>query len=484
MDKLISQTQFDLQEDFDLQLRILRDKKRALTELNARFDPDYFSLINTQCSRLEQSCLDAKEAIVKIKSEDDFLPLIQKKHDIESKFHRLLSFIAAYEVAPNWQSPSFLQCRVDQAGRKKGQIKQANNDYTRDQHSEGNLYAQDFLHEYIDHLPTLFVKVFAVSSGMAALTTIINYLRGEHGITGNILIGKGSYFENKTAIKKSFENVIEGDETDMESWRDLLRLHRPKAVFFDSLGNNPSLTAPDCKRILDITNRELGRDVFIVVDNTGRSIFFQPFSRMVLGNSINLLCFESLNKYHQFGMDRVTGGIIYGVAQKDGTLYDYRDHGGTNIPDASVAALTVPNRTILHARLKRQERNAQFLSQSLSDILQSSKATKITKVTYPGLTSHPGTQNTSFAGSIVTLEWQKKYQNATTYNHFVQKLLHHAEQKNIPLVAGSSFGLSITRLYVPASRVGQGTPFFRIAVGTETTWEIQRILELFTECSR
>jgi cystathionine beta-lyase/cystathionine gamma-synthase len=484
MDKLINQTRFDLQEDFDLQLRILQDKKRELTELDARFDPDYFSLIDTQCSDLEQSCLDAKEAVATIQSEEDFLPLIQKKHDIESKFHRLLSFVAAYEVAPNWQSPSFRQCRVDQAGRKIGKIRQADNDYTRDQHSEGNRYALHFLNAYIDHLPTLFVKVFAVSSGMAALTTIINYLHGEHGITGNILIGKGSYFENKTAIKKSFENVIEGDETDMESWRDVLRLHRPKAVFFDSLGNNPGLTTPDCKRIIDITNRELGRDVFIVLDNTGRSIFFQPFSRMVIGNSTNLLCFESLNKYHQFGMDRVTGGIIYGVAKKDETLYDYRDHGGTNIPDASVAALTIPNRTILHTRLKRHERNAKFLSQSLSDILQSSKTTKITKVIYPGLTSHPGTQNTTYAGSIVTLEWQKKYQNAQTYNHFLQKLLQRAEQKNIPLVAGSSFGLSITRLYVPASRMGQGTPFFRIAVGTESLWEIKRIVELFTECSR
>jgi hypothetical protein len=56
-----------------------------------------------------------------------------------------------------------------------------------------------------------------------------------------------------------------------------------------------------------------------------------------------------------------------------------------------------------------------------------------------------------------------------------KQILALAKKRKVGVIGGSSFGFQTTRVYIPASRPGQGTPFLRIAVGCETYLESQSL---------
>lgn len=477
--KLIEQTKKDLLVDFENARFIASGYSANLVPSTTEF-PRQLETIRNHITNIEESCKKMSSEIDKIQSVDEAVFAITNKSAITYALHELSLLSGAFRVSPNWESPSFSASLKSQSGNHEGKIRQAMNDYTRDQHIEGNLYAQAFLNEYVDHFPTLLVKAFAVSSGMAALTTILHFLRGEHNATDIVFVGKGSYFENKLLIEKFANQVILFDEYDIPDLLKLLSLHKPRAIFFDALGNNPDITAPDIQGIFDAVNKFAHEKTFVVLDNTGRSVTFQPFaSSLFKHGKMNVICFESLNKYHQFGLDRVTGGIIYSLADRDILLYDYRDHAGTNISDIAAASLPTPNKKILLNRLVRHERNAQFISEKIESNVKRSNPKALEKVHYPGLVTHAKDIQQTFHGSIITLQFKKEFRTVRFYSSVVSNLIKEAKKRNLSLIGGTSFGLSTTRVYVPASRPGQGTPFFRIAVGTETQLEIEALLDVF-----
>jgi hypothetical protein len=53
-----------------------------------------------------------------------------------------------------------------------------------------------------------------------------------------------------------------------------------------------------------------------------------------------------------------------------------------------------------------------------------------------------------------------------------------AKKSSIPLVHGTSFGLSTTRIYTVASHTFYERPFLRIAAGSETYLQILKLGEL------
>jgi cystathionine beta-lyase/cystathionine gamma-synthase len=372
-------------------------------------------------------------------------------------------------VSTDWQSPSFASSSLSQAGSQTGKIYATMNDYKRDQHWGAYDYEQAFLKEYIDGIFKLPIHIYATASGMAAFTTILNYLTLEKKIKGPILIGTSIYFENKELLLKTFGNqVIEVNEHDTKHIIQTIESKQPSAIFLDSLTNAPDLVTPDVDTIIPFVVNHAKKETFVVIDNTGRSIMLQPLKH-ILGRwtKTRLIVFESLNKYHQFGMDRVTGGIIWSYGGDTGKLFDYRDHLGTNIPDVAASSLPLPNRNILTRRLIRHMRNTSILSNHLQSWIDKTPTAPFARIVHA-------------PGSYFVIEMKPQYATIPFYKRLMREIINEAKQQHVDIVAGTSFGLSTTRVYITAVRYNKGTPFFRVAVGTEHQLAIEAVKNVFT----
>jgi len=379
------------------------------------------------------------------------------------------TLIGALITSTDWQSPSFAHTRTSQAGRETGKIYATINDYKRDQHWDAHRYEQAFLKEYVDAFIKIPVHVNATSSGMAAFTTILMFLLGEKKAKGNIVCGRSIYFENKGLINQIFaDQIVAVDESKII---DAIDIHHPSVIFLDSLTNAPDIIVPDIRRVIKhlLKTKE---ETYLVIDNTGLSIHLQLIPMIFARRSnLRLILFESLNKYHQFGMDRVTGGIIIAYGKDTEKLFDWRVHASTNIPDITAASLPMPNRGILTKRFTRHTRNATFLVEALRNWILHHPNAPFEDISFPGI------------GSYFTIKFKKSYATIPVYKRFVGLSLSIAKRRGINLVSGTSFGLDTTRVYLTAIRSVPNIPFIRIAVGTEDSGETSAIRDLFIETS-
>lgn len=415
----------------------------------------------------------------------NFSELISIKNSSFEILRNLQQISASFFTSPNWQSPSFLHSLNPQAGLDLNLIAANENDYKRDVHVDGGWLERKYRNEYTDcPLPyKLLIRTYATSSGMAAFTTILNFLAMEGIVKTGALMGKSTYFEAKILITKLFgKKIIEFEESDTDSIIYRIKKYKPEVLFIDSLANSCTIPLPDLNAIFNFLKSDYKEKITIVLDNTGLSLFFQPL--LILAskrNSITVFSYESLNKYTQFGMDRVTGGMITSYGKNIGKLFQYREYLGTNLPDNSVYAIPTPNRKLLEKRLLRLSRNASFLAQSLQEYITINKLKKIKSVVYPSLSNHPGfnwSRKLAFTGSYFTFEIDKKYQNQRFFKHFLQKTISLAKKRKVQLIAGSSFGLNTTRIYITALNSDFGDPFIRISVGTECMEEMGRIKDV------
>lgn len=411
--------------------------------------------------------------------------LSQLKNKYFNLLRNYVPLISGLITSSDSQSPSYNHSLFPQAGRQTGKIIGTINDYKRDQHLDGKELEKNYLKEYIDAPFKFSLKCYATNSGMAAFCTILNYLIMEKHAQGKILMGENSYFENKDLLTKSFsDNLISVDENNISNLLSSIHNHQPDIIFFDSLSNTSSVTVPDLTQIINYLITNCKKPVCLVIDNTCLPVFFQPM-KLVVGkrSKITLIQFESLNKYLQFGMDKTTAGIITAYGKDVGKLYHYRDHLGTNISDIGSLMIPYPNRKLLEKRLKRLQRNASILASCLQEKLNSKL--KIRQIIYPDLDSHPGNQiakDIGFFGSYFTIEFHKK--NISLYTKFINQVISEAKKMKINIVAGTSFGLNTTRIYLTSLRTDCGEPFVRVAVGTENRMQMEVIKDVFQSAIR
>ncbi len=385
-----------------------------------------------------------------------YLSEISSTSDASEYVRTHMSLIGALITSTDWQSPSFAHTLHSQAGRETGKIYPTKNDYKRDQHWDAYKYEQAFLRENIDLLIKLPMHVYATTSGMAAFTTILMFLLGEKKIMGNIVCGTSVYFENKGLLTELFtDRLVVVDESNTEKVLAAIEKYNPSAIFFDSITNAPEIVVPDLSTII---KHLLGtrKETYLVIDNTGLSVQFQPFPK-ILGRKTNLriIQFESLNKYHQFGMDRVTGGIIASYGLDTGKLFDYRAHTGTNITDIAAATLPTPNRKYLNIRLALHNKNSTFLATALRNWIDQHPDSSFEGISYPGI------------GPYFTIKFKKRYVTIPSFKRFVKLALAIAKRHGVELISGTSFGLNTTRIYLTAVRSKPNAPFVRIAAGIE-----------------
>ncbi|MDP3793488.1 MAG: hypothetical protein Q8R07_01920, partial [Candidatus Uhrbacteria bacterium] len=76
--------------------------------------------------------------------------------------------------------------------------------------------------------------------------------------------------------------------------------------------------------------------------------------------------------------------------------------------------------------------------------------------------------------------FKPKFRRVGIYQKFLEKIMQRAKQEKVGLIAGTSFGLDVTRIYLTALHASRDAePFIRISLGTETLWELEQLKRVF-----
>ena len=388
-------------------------------------------------------------------------------HELFLRCHELYGTLGGILTADHWQAPAFGSNGVNEVGDEQRKIIANLNDYKRDQHPMGLLWEHAYAKAFLIHSFMEVPTAFATTSGMAALTVAALVVRQRLPKEYRIAVGEHSYFENHELLHMMFpaERIVLFDERQPAS----LRAMRPNAIFFDLLANDPSMTVADVSGILSVAAR-MGHHVDVVVDTACTSMehFRVPVMTRVTGK-VSIIGFESLNKYHQFGLDRTTGGVLWAYGILNDMVYRVRDHAGVIIPESAAATLPTPYRSLHKQYLNRLQHNAMYLAKAMQDISN-------IRVSYPGLPSHTGhvvAKRVGYFGSFISVEFPG--QSWRKYRPVMRSILAVAKKKNVPIVSESSFGMPITRIYTWSPRSQFEKPFLRIAPGLESPEDIARI---------
>ena len=232
----------------------------------------------------------------------------------------------------------------------------------------------------------------AVSSGMAAITTLIFALAtsGDHIIVSKSLFGS-TYYLIRGLIKNSGINATFVETTDISAYKSAIQ-DNTRLIFIEAIGN-PKLDVPNIQDIADIAN---SAKIPLVVDNT----FVSPYllntksfgTHIVINATTKYLC----------GGNSAVGGVITDLG-----TFDWKQHRSIPIEEmkkfgqyAFIAAvkkvrsnsgcamapltafLTLTAIETLAIRMDRHSENAL----KLATFLQGHH--NITQVRYPGLADY------------------------------------------------------------------------------------------------
>jgi hypothetical protein len=81
-------------------------------------------------------------------------------------------------------------------------------------------------------------------------------------------------------------------------------------------------------------------------------------------------------------------------------------------------------------------------------------------------------------GGCFSLLFGERAQRLERQHRLVGQAVAEASRRGVSLLAGSSFGFDTTRIYLTAARAEYGTPFVRIAAGTEHRLELDPLTEV------
>ncbi len=496
MEKLLSQSFIDFKDDFEELIYLYNDCLTKLSKFskeiksNNKYINSYEDLLKVSADYQKDLKLNIKNLkmdlskINKYKTIKDIEFLQDKKTEYYNSLRIKIGLYASLITSTDWQSPSFNHSLYSMAGRQTGKIIHTISDYKRDIHLDEAPYEKAFLKEYIEAFFKLTTYTYVVNSGMAAFNTVLTFLVTENKIKDKILIGKSIYFQNKEIIEKSFpKKIIEVDDNNDEEIIKKIKENLPSVIILDSICNSFDIAMPNLTKIINYLVKTVKKDTYLVIDSTSLPVYYQPL-KLIKGKNkyLNLIIFESLNKYHQFGMDRTTGGVIVAHGKDTIKLYYSRQNSGTNISDVSVHMLPTPNKIFMKKRLLRFKRNTDILAKGIQKSINQNSKLSVDQVIYPGLSNHPAyrwNNDIKFYGSYFCLKFKKGKNNPKNYNKFIKKVIENAKKENIQISVGTSFGFNNTRIYLTSLKSDYGTPFIRISVGTENIIQIEKIKKVF-----
>lgn len=216
------------------------------------------------------------------------------------------------------------------------------------------------------------IDAVAFSSGMAAIAALMEIFKpGDHLIVDEDLYGGSVRLFSNISEKNGIQ--ITRLNLSQENLEDYIT-ERTKAVYLET-PTNPMMNVTDIEKLSRITHK---RNLLLIVDNTFLSPYFQ--------NPLNLgadVVVHSGTKYLGGHNDTIAGFLItssQGIAEQ--IRFIVKTTGAGLAPFDSW--LILRGIKTLALRMEKAQENAGKLAQWLEE------NTKVTRVIYPGLPSHPG----------------------------------------------------------------------------------------------
>jgi len=216
----------------------------------------------------------------------------------------------------------------------------------------------------------------ALGSGMAASFNAImtDCKSGDSYISSETVYG-GTHALNTHVMPRFGVTCHEVDATDLNVVEDAIKKAKNCKVLFFETPANPTLAILDIKGLADLGHKY---GLTVIMDNT----FATPILQRPLESGVDVIM-HSATKYIG-GHGDVVAGVVIGTQEYITRLREdvYIDTGATMAPFS--AWLLLRGLKTLPVRMKAHCENAGRIAQFLAF------HPKITKVHYPGLSSHPG----------------------------------------------------------------------------------------------
>ena len=214
---------------------------------------------------------------------------------------------------------------------------------------------------------------FATASGMAAVNgALMSMLRtGDHVVSSRALFGSCLYILEEVLRRFGVE-VTFVDGTDLAAWAAAIR-PGTKVVFFETV-SNPTLEVIDIRCVSALAHAV---GAMVVADN----VFATPVYSDALAQGADVVVYSATK--HIDGQGRALGGIVLGTQDYiRKTLEPFMKHtGGAMSP--FTAWIMLKGLETMELRVRAQTAGALALATALQG------HPKLTRVIYPGLTSHP-----------------------------------------------------------------------------------------------
>lgn len=313
------------------------------------------------------------------------------------------------------------------------------------------------------------VDALAFSSGMAAIANLMElFSPGDHLIIDSDLYGGSIRLFDHIRQKNGLTfSAIDFSRENVENYIT----EKTKAVYLET-PTNPMMNVTDIAK-LSVSAKK--KDILLIVDNTFLSPYFQ--NPLKLGADIVV---HSGTKYLGGHNDTIAGFLVTDRADISEKLRFILKTTGAGLAPLD-SWLILRGIKTLSVRMERAQENAISLVEWLTE------QKRVTKVIYPGMTSHPGyeimkKQSRGF-GAMVTFEVDSKEFALFILNHV--RLIRFAES-----LGGTetliTYPITQTHADVPKEKLAQNgitDRILRLSVGIEgiedLRGELKEVFSLF-----
>ncbi len=216
------------------------------------------------------------------------------------------------------------------------------------------------------------VHGLSFASGMAAESAVLSLLSaGDHMVSCDDLYG-GSYRIFERIMRRYNVETSYVTAGNVAEYENAIRPNT-KLIWLET-PTNPLLRLVDIRAVADIAHRH---NLLLVVDNTFSSPYFQQ--PLALGADIVL---HSTTKYINGHSDVIGGAVVTSNEEVYEALKFHQNAAGA-VPGPFDVWLTMRGIKTLAVRMRQHEENAHSVARFLAE------HTRVEKVYYPGLPSHP-----------------------------------------------------------------------------------------------
>ncbi|KAL8645261.1 MAG: hypothetical protein Q9210_006808 [Variospora velana] len=320
------------------------------------------------------------------------------------------------------------------------------------------------------------VELLLTSSGMAAYQTIQLYLLQLLKAGDSVVISPYIYFEALEQLQ-AFPHLRVTHAKDFEAENIIAEAEHQnaRAIFLDPVANIVDLPVTDIRKFLQaVSSRPGWENRIVVIDGTMVSGGMQVYDWLQGPHKLTLLYYESGSKYLQLGLDIQMSGLVVFPSQLDQAMRTVRRNSGTILYAKSLLQMPPITYDVFQSRNTMLSENANFLRCYLQECLPDAAEVR-----------HPAEWQ-AFAwrhgGCLITIRFHSKgLNNKESLEACIELVLRTAEEHEVPITKGVSFGFSTARISAASSMANDSNPFLRVSVGVEAN-EV-RVLAVVIEAS-